>query len=102
VDCKALCTTVKKSDGSWLFYFNFSGDTTASTRSLLVNKGSVCINGVSLTVVNAGENDFSVAIIPYTFEYTNFSGIKTGDSVNIEFDLIGKYVVRYMEQIKIS
>ena len=62
-----------------------------------MNKGSICVNGVSLTVVDPDESHFSVAIIPYTFEHTTFKNLKAGDSVNLEFDIIGKYIGRYME-----
>ena len=93
VDCKATCKCIIDKNGSWEFYFEYDKNPT----HLTVEKGSVCINGVSLTVVESKINSFSVAIIPYTFENTNFKNLKTGDAVNIEFDIIGKYVARMME-----
>jgi riboflavin synthase len=86
VDGTAVCSANVERDGSNLFAFDLS-DTT-----MLVQKGSVCINGVSLTVATLNDNSFSVAIIPFTFEHTNFRSLKIGDSVNIEYDVIGKYV----------
>jgi riboflavin synthase len=91
VDCTAACTAVSEEGGSWLYTFACEGSTEA--KLLLVEKGSVCVNGVSLTVVSCDENTFSVAIIPYTYEHTNFRSIKAGSRVNIEFDIIGKYVI---------
>lgn len=90
IDTTGVCKAVKDVDGSW--YFTFSYD--KSFANLLVNKGSVAINGVSLTVINPSENDFSVAIIPYTYEHTNFKELVSGSKVNLEFDIIGKYVAR--------
>jgi riboflavin synthase len=92
VDQTAVCTRVEEKDGSHYFYFEH-GD------SLFINveKGSVCVDGVSLTVVEVWENGFSVAIIPYTLEHTNFGIYKPGSRVNIEYDIIGKYVARIME-----
>jgi riboflavin synthase len=78
---------VEESDGSWLFTFSYN-----SHDNVLVEKGSVCINGVSLTCFEVTDDSFKVAIIPYTFEHTNFKKIKKNDEVNIEFDIIGKYV----------
>jgi len=92
VDCTAVCKNIKKEKGSWLFTFEF-GKKKKDAKLLMVEKGSVTVNGVSLTIVDCEENTFSVAIIPYTFENTNFSEIKKGSTVNIEFDIIGKYVV---------
>ena len=94
VDEKATCISVENQNGSWLFTFQLQ----SNTKNILVEKGSVCINGVSLTVVDATKNNFSVAIIPYTYEHTNFKKIKTGDHVNIEFDVIGKYVQKIMSE----
>ncbi|MCB0662272.1 MAG: riboflavin synthase [Saprospiraceae bacterium] len=88
VDTKGTVTEVRSVDGSWYFTFNFSEE----FSHLLVPKGSVTINGVSLTVVNPGKDHFSVAIIPYTYEHTNFHQFKVGDTVNLEFDIIGKYL----------
>lgn len=93
VDEVVTCMKVKTLEGSWLYTFGIS----KKKSSLLVEKGSVCINGVSLTVVKAGRDNFSVAIIPYTYEHTNFRTLKTGDHVNIEYDVIGKYVQRMMK-----
>jgi riboflavin synthase len=88
VDDTAICKKIEDRDGSWNFYFIIN----SIQQNLLVNKGSVCINGVSLTVVNAQDDWFSVTIIPYTFEHTVFHQFKEGDEVNIEFDIIGKYI----------
>ena len=93
VDSTSTCTKISDENGSWYFTFQLNDD----NRSLVVNKGSVCINGVSLTVVDPTKNEFSVAIIPYTYEHTNFKNIRVGDNVNLEFDIIGKYVQRYLE-----
>lgn len=93
VDTLAICTSVKETDGSWYFAFEYE----KSENHLTVPKGSVTINGVSLTVVKSNVNSFSVAIIPYTFEHTCFKNLNTGDMVNLEFDIIGKYVARLME-----
>lgn len=88
VDTKGVVVDIKSVDGSW--YFTFSYDEEFS--HLLVPKGSVTINGVSLTVVDPGKDQFAVAIIPYTYEHTNFHQFKIGDTVNLEFDIIGKYL----------
>jgi len=93
VDTTGTCQNIKEADGSW--YFTFSYD--SSFAHLLVAKGSVTINGVSLTVIDPSENSFSVAIIPYTYEHTNFKVLQHGDKVNLEFDIIGKYVARQLE-----
>lgn len=90
VDDIAICNKIEDMNGSWNFYFKIN----PKHQNLLVTKGSVCINGVSLTVVNAQEDWFSVTIIPYTFEHTVFHQFKEGDEVNIEFDIIGKYIVK--------
>lgn len=89
VDTTAVCTDVKDEGGSWLFSFRLpdAGDT-----QLVVDKGSVCINGISLTVVACQGDLFSVAIIPYTFEHTNLHTVKPGTEVNIEYDIVGKYI----------
>ena len=94
VDGVARCNSVKDENGSWLFTFQYPPD----SKHILVDKGSICINGVSLTVVDPDETAFSVAIIPYTFEHTNFKDLKPGDPVNIEFDILGKYISGYMER----
>jgi riboflavin synthase len=90
VDQTAECTSVKDENGSWLFHFKYD----ATKGNITVEKGSVTVNGVSLTVVESGDDYFSVAIIPYTFDHTNFKNIKKGDHVNIEFDIVGKYIKR--------
>jgi len=93
VDATAVCMAVAELDGSWSFKFEVS----ESHKNLIVEKGSIAANGVSLTITEANENDFSVAIVPYTFENTNFKSIKEGSIVNIEFDIIGKYVAKQTE-----
>ena len=92
VDVIATVEKVKEKNGSWIFQFKLS----QSHEGLIVEKGSVCINGVSLTVTAENKKSFSVAIIPYTNEHTNFSKLKKGEKVNIEFDVIGKYVKQMM------
>ena len=93
VDQTAVCTDVKEADGSWYFSFEYQSDNEMAQQGYLtVEKGSVCVNGVSLTVCNSQVNSFDVAIIPYTFENTNFCQIKKGTVVNLEFDIIGKYI----------
>jgi riboflavin synthase len=93
VDRTATCTDVKEADGSWYFSFAYEFDKAMAQQGYLtVEKGSVCVNGVSLTVCNSQENSFKVAIIPYTFEQTNFCRIKKGTVVNLEFDIVGKYI----------
>lgn len=97
VDQTAVCTEVKEADGSWYFTFEYSFDKEMAKRGYMtVDKGSATVNGVSLTVCNPTDNSFQVAIIPYTYEHTNFHQIKAGSVVNIEFDIIGKYVSRMM------
>ena len=97
VDQTAVCTEVKEADGSWYFSFEYAFDKEMARRGYMtVDKGSVTVNGVSLTVCNPTDNSFQVAIIPYTYEFTNFHQIKAGTTVNIEFDIIGKYVSRMM------
>ncbi len=92
VDQTAICKEVLDQNGSWLFTFEYDG----AAGNITVEKGSICVNGISLTVVNSKINQFSVAIIPYTFEFTNLKNIKPGDSVNLEFDIIGKYVAKLL------
>jgi len=94
VDQTATCLLVNELNGSWEYRFKYD----SSLGNVTVEKGSICVNGISLTVVNAGEDEFSVFIIPYTHEHTNLHQIKAGDSVNLEFDIIGKYVARLMEK----
>ena len=97
VDQTAVCTNVVEADGSWYYTFEYAFDPEMAKRGYLtVDKGSVTVNGVSLTVVNPTDNSFSVAIIPYTHEHTNFCEIEKGSVVNIEFDIIGKYISRLM------
>ncbi len=91
VDCTAECTSVADVGGSWNFRFCFE----PSEDRVLVDKGSVCISGVSLTVVRPTIDSFGVSIIPYTYEHTGFRDLKVGSRVNLEFDVIGKYVVQY-------
>ncbi len=88
VDQTAECIERKELDGSWSFTFRYS----PSPENIVVKKGSICINGVSLTVADCGDDWFSVAIIPYTYEHTSFSELNKGDSVNLEFDIVGKYL----------
>ena len=87
VDQTAICTKISEENGSWYFYFEYQ-----RSGNLTIEKGSISINGVSLTIVESMDNGFSVAIIPYTYDNTNFKNIKVGDLVNIEFDMIGKYI----------
>ncbi|MBO7054532.1 MAG: riboflavin synthase [Bacteroidales bacterium] len=94
VDQTAVCTKIDEADGSWYFTFEYDP---AQKDYITVEKGSVTVNGVSLTVVNSQKNSFQVAIIPYTFENTNFHNFKVGTRVNLEFDIIGKYIARYLE-----
>ena len=88
VDQIGFCKGVDFREGSWFFDFEYDQD----QKNITIEKGSICINGVSLTVVNSGLHHFSVAIIPYTYEHTNFHLIEKGDTVNLEFDMIGKYI----------
>ena len=98
VDTTALCISRQNQAGSWLFRFEFP----ASFRNLIIEKGSVAVNGISLTCFDVSENAFSVAIIPYTFEHTNVGELVPGSLVNIEFDPIGKYVERLYRSGKVS
>ncbi|RZJ35220.1 MAG: riboflavin synthase [Flavobacterium sp.] len=90
VDQTATCVAIREADGSWYFTFEFD----ASQGNVTIEKGSITVNGVSLTVVDSAPGKFSVAIIPYTYEHTNFSDFVVGTNVNLEFDVIGKYVAR--------
>ena len=92
VDQTAVCTKISEENGSWYFDFKYE-----KSENLTIEKGSIAINGVSLTVVNSSINSFSVAIIPYTYNYTNFKNLKTGDLVNIEFDMVGKYISKIIK-----
>jgi len=87
IDQIAICTQVKKEDGSYIYTFEYE-----PSNNMTVEKGSICVNGVSLTVINSKTNSFSTAIIPYTFEHTNLNIVKLGSVVNIEFDILGKYI----------
>ena len=93
VDGVAKCIEVNLNEGSWIYKFEFD----KNWQSLLIEKGSVCINGVSLTVFGINDNTFCVTIIPYTFENTSFKELKPGDLVNIEFDMVGKYLSRFYQ-----
>ena len=98
VDQTAICTAVDDAQGSWYFTFKYNFDKEMAKRGYFtVDKGSVTVNGVSLTVCNPTSDTFQVAIIPYTYEHTNFHTIKVGSVVNIEFDIIGKYLSRMMQ-----
>ena len=94
VDTIAKCTEIQDLNGSWKFTFSFFGD------FITVEKGSITVNGTSLTVVDSVDNSFSVCIIPYTYDHTNFNSLSVGDQVNIEFDVIGKYVQRILQKNK--
>ena len=93
IDTVAKVVNIVSQQGSWLMHFNYD-----KQENITVEKGSICVNGISLTVVESGEDNFSVAIIPYTYEHTNFKKLKAGDLVNIEFDIIGKYISRLMQK----
>ena len=95
VDQTATCVNVRESEGSWYFRFEYDP---AQEDYITVEKGSVSVNGVSLTVVNSKDNSFEVAIIPFTYDVTNFHQIKPGTVVNLEFDVIGKYVAKIVKQ----
>jgi riboflavin synthase len=94
VDQTGTCTSVIDQKGSWIFHFEYD----AAANNITVEKGSICVNGVSLTVVNSQDHSFSVCIIPYTFEHTNFHSIQKGSVVNLEFDILGKYISKLMKR----
>jgi len=94
VDQTAVCIDFRELDGSWEYTFEYD----VAQGNVTVEKGSICVNGISLTVVNSKSNSFSVAIIPYTFEHTNLQQVNLGSTVNLEFDIIGKYVARLMQR----
>ena len=94
VDQVAKCTDIEELEGSWFYTFEYD----EKLQNLTIEKGSITINGVSLTVVNSKKNNFGVAIIPYTYENTNFHKFKVGDLVNLEFDVIGKYVAKLLSK----
>ncbi|AXT18660.1 riboflavin synthase [Flavobacteriaceae bacterium AU392] len=93
IDQTAICTNIENKNGSWFFTFNYDN----SLGNITIEKGSITINGVSLTVINSKKDTFSVAIIPYTYKHTSFSTFEIGTKVNLEFDVIGKYVSRLSE-----
>jgi len=90
VDQTGICKSIEEANGSWYFTFEYD----SNLNNITIEKGSITVNGVSLTVVNSKEKEFSVAIIPYTFEHTNFKNIQIGTTINLEFDVVGKYVAR--------
>ncbi|MFN4084009.1 MAG: riboflavin synthase [Bacteroidia bacterium] len=95
VDTTAIVNNIKDLNGSWLLDFEIN-DT--KFNHLMVDKGSICINGVSLTIISVNENKFNVTIIPYTWQHTNFNALKVGDLVNIEFDIVGKYIQKMLSR----
>ena len=95
VDQMAVCIQKEDHDGSWIFSFEYD----PSLKNMTVEKGSICVNGVSLTVVDSRTGKFSVAIIPYTYHHTNFASLNVDQQVNLEFDILGKYVQRYLSQL---
>lgn len=97
VDTKARCIEREDKEGSWLFTFEFD----SANAALVIEKGSITLNGTSLTCFNVGSNTFQVAIIPYTYHHTTINKVKVGDAVNVEFDIIGKYLVRQIDLSKI-
>lgn len=94
IDQTGFVKSVQEAGGSWLFNFEYD----PTTGNITVEKGSICVNGVSLTCFNSAQNGFTVAIIPYTYQHTNFNTLIKGDSVNLEFDIIGKYVKKLVGQ----
>ncbi len=94
VDQTAICIKRAELDGSWEYRFKYD----PSAGNVTVEKGSICVNGISLTVVNSNDDEFSVFIIPYTYEHTNLHNVNVGDTVNLEFDIIGKYVARLLNR----
>lgn len=90
VDEVASCTQIEDQNGSWLFRFEYN----KASKNITIEKGSICVNGTSLTVVGSGDNTFGVAIIPYTYDHTVFHQLQLGDLVNIEFDMVGKYIAK--------
>jgi len=93
VDQIAICEDIKEEKGSWYFSFKYK-----KSENITIEKGSISVNGISLTVVNSKTNKFSVAIIPYTYNHTNFKNLKVGDTVNLEFDMVGKYISKLVSQ----
>jgi riboflavin synthase len=90
VDQTGICKSIEEANGSWYFTFEYDN----KLNNITIEKGSITVNGVSLTVVNSKANEFSVAIIPYTYQHTNFKSFKIGTKINLEFDVVGKYVAR--------
>ncbi len=95
VDQTGVCTDVQELDGSWRYAFKYD----PKPGNMTVTKGSICVNGVSLTVVDSSDDGFSVAIIPYTYQHTNFHTLRPGDVVNLEFDVIGKYLAKIAQRM---
>ncbi|MEO6132235.1 MAG: riboflavin synthase [Saprospiraceae bacterium] len=93
IDNTITCQNIEDMDGSWMIGFDLASD----YKPLIIPHGSICINGVSLTIANLYDDTFDVAIIPYTYQHTNFQFLREGDKVNVEFDLIGKYLLRQLE-----
>ncbi|PUZ30457.1 riboflavin synthase alpha chain [Chitinophaga costaii] len=93
VDGTGTCLSVTAQDGSWVYRIGFA----TQFAALVVEKGSICLNGISLTVFNVRDDEFTVAIIPYTYEHTNIQHLQAGDTVNLEFDILGKFVARHMD-----
>lgn len=93
VDTRGRCIKLEEDGGSWRFWFDYPSD----NQNITVEKGSICVNGVSLTVVHSEANSFSVAVIPYTFENTGFHQIEVGTEVNLEFDIVGKYIRKMLQ-----
>lgn len=98
VDQIATCKSIEEKDGSWVFGFEYD----AALNNITIEKGSITVNGVSLTVVNSRPNMFSVAIIPYTYEHTNFNTFTEGTTVNLEFDVVGKYIKKLFENSNVA
>lgn len=98
VDTVTKCTAINNMNGSWNITFNFP----TQFAALMIEKGSVCVNGISLTAFELTENSFSVAIIPYTWEHTNLKNIRVGDNANIEFDMLGKYIQRHIDLVHLN
>ena len=94
VDCTAICTDIQEQDGSWAFFFSYDSD------HITVEKGSITVNGTSLTVVDSKDKEFSVCIIPYTYENTTFQNLKKGSVINLEFDVLGKYIQKYLSKLR--
>lgn len=97
VDQTAVCTKVEDANGSWVFTFSYD----SALNNITIEKGSITVNGTSLTVINSKKDSFSVAIIPYTYHHTNFNTFKPGTVVNLEFDVLGKYVAKLLELGKV-